>query len=152
LRDERGRLLRSWKDGRAAHNAVLEDYTDMAEGLLAVYAATFDERWFTAARKLADAVLDHFADPAGGFFDTSDDHEQLITPAQGPPGQRDAVGERDGRDRDAPACGAHRRGEVSRCRRGGRRLVTRVISQYPTAFAQWLIAMELQLNPPWRSP
>ena len=51
----------------------------LADGLLALYEATFDERWFTTARALMDYVLEHFADPAGGFFDTSDRHERLVT-------------------------------------------------------------------------
>ena len=62
---------------------MLEDYTHLADGLLALYQATFDERWFVAARELADQILDHFADPAGGFFDTADDHEALITRPKG---------------------------------------------------------------------
>ena len=79
LLDPRGRLGRSWKDGRATGAGVLEDYACLAEGLLALYQATFDERWFRSARTLADAILERFADPAGGFFDTADDHEVLIT-------------------------------------------------------------------------
>ncbi|CAN5227539.1 thioredoxin domain-containing protein [soil metagenome] len=75
VRDDRGRLRRSWKDGRALHSGVLEDDANLTEGLLALYAATFDERWFVAARDLADEILDHFADPAGGFFDAAEDHE-----------------------------------------------------------------------------
>ena len=63
---------------------VLEDYADLADGLLALYEATFDERWFVAARELADTILDHFADPAGGFFDTADDHETLVTRPKDP--------------------------------------------------------------------
>ena len=74
-----GRLGRSWKDGRATGQGVLEDYSHLAEGLLALYEATFDERWFTTGRALMDRVLDHFADPAGGFYDTADDHERLVT-------------------------------------------------------------------------
>src|SRR5204862_4235393 len=70
---------RSWKDSRATADGVLEDYANLADGLLALYEATFDERWFTAARELADAMLAHFADPEGGFFDTADDHERLVT-------------------------------------------------------------------------
>ena len=31
------------------------------------------------ARSLMDRVLARFADPAGGFFDTADDHERLVT-------------------------------------------------------------------------
>ena len=72
-------LRRSWKDGRAVGQGVLEDYTHLADGLLALYEATFDERWFTVARGLMDRVLARFADPAGGFFDTADDHERLVT-------------------------------------------------------------------------
>ena len=74
-----GHLRRTWKDGRAGPAAVLEDHADLAEGLLALYEATFDERWFRAGRGLLDAVLERFADPAGGFFDTAADHETLIT-------------------------------------------------------------------------
>ncbi len=42
-----GALGRSWKDSRAVGHGVLEDYTHLADGLLALYEATFDERWFT---------------------------------------------------------------------------------------------------------
>ncbi len=73
-----GALGRSWKDGRATGQGVLEDYTHLADGLLALYEATFDERWFTIARALMDRVLARFADPVGGFFDTADDHERLV--------------------------------------------------------------------------
>ncbi|MBI5648999.1 MAG: thioredoxin domain-containing protein [Chloroflexi bacterium] len=79
LRGSDGRLLRSWKDGAARLNGYLEDYANFAEGLLALYETTFDEKWFIAARELADAMLAHFVDARGGFFDTRDDHETLIT-------------------------------------------------------------------------
>ena len=73
-----GRVRRSWRDGRAALPGYLEDHAHLADGLLALYAATFEERWLVAARSLADAAMAHFADPAGGFWDTADDHEPLI--------------------------------------------------------------------------
>jgi uncharacterized protein len=79
LRDERGRLLRTYKDGRASLNAYLEDYAYLAEALLLLYEATFETRWFVEARVLADTLLERFADPQGGFFTTSDDHERLVT-------------------------------------------------------------------------
>ncbi len=78
LRTAEGRLLRSWKDGRAKHAAVLEDHADLAEGLLALYQATFEPRWFLAAVELAELIVERFADPAGGWFDTADDHEALV--------------------------------------------------------------------------
>ncbi len=74
------RLRRTWKAGsEAKYNGYLEDYAYLADGLLALYQNIFDERWFIWARELADVMLAHFYDAEnGGFFDTSDDHEQLI--------------------------------------------------------------------------
>ncbi len=145
LRLPDGRLRRSWKDGRASADGVLEDHACLAEGLLALYEATFDERWFVAARGLADTILDRFADPAGGFFDTSDRHETLVTRPKDlqdnavPSGNAMAVtvllrlaaltGE--GRYRDAAerALG----------------LVAGVVGRYPGGFAQWLVALDFAL-------
>ena len=76
--DERGRLYRTHKAGRSKLNAYLEDYANMIGGLLELYQATFEEHWFIEARRLADLVLDHFDANDGGFYDTSDDHEDLI--------------------------------------------------------------------------
>ena len=48
MRDADGRLLRTYKDGRASLNAYLEDHAFLLEALLALYEATFETRWFTA--------------------------------------------------------------------------------------------------------
>ena len=76
-----GRLHRTWKPGHAARlNAYLEDYANVADGLLALYEASFEPRWLEAAMELADRMLSDFIDAEnGGFFDTSSDHETLIT-------------------------------------------------------------------------
>lgn len=80
LRDDNGRLLRTYRGGRAHVPAYLEDYAALAAGLLATYEATFDVRWLSAARELADRFITLFADEAdGGFYDTAHDHEQLIS-------------------------------------------------------------------------
>jgi uncharacterized protein YyaL (SSP411 family) len=78
LRQENGRLLRTWKAGEAKLNGYLEDYSYLIEGLLELYQTTFDPRWFVAAQELAETMIAHFQAPEGGFFDTSDDHETLI--------------------------------------------------------------------------
>jgi uncharacterized protein YyaL (SSP411 family) len=79
LRDSDGRLLRTYKDGRASLNAYLEDHAFLLEALLVLYEATFETRWFTGARALADTTIERFADPeSGGFFTTSSDHESLV--------------------------------------------------------------------------
>jgi uncharacterized protein len=79
MRDERGRLLRSYNDGRAKIDAYLEDYAFMLEAMLALFEATCEERWFEEAITLADELIARFADTArGGFFSTASDGAPLI--------------------------------------------------------------------------
>jgi uncharacterized protein len=79
VREEQGRLLRSFKDGEARLNAYLEDHAFLLEALLVLYEATFEARWFEAARELAETTIERFGDPErGGFYSTSADHEELI--------------------------------------------------------------------------
>jgi uncharacterized protein YyaL (SSP411 family) len=80
VRDGEGRLLRTWKDGQAKLNAYLEDHAYLLEALITLYESTFDPRWFAEARALADTMIGRFADEEnGGFFETSSDHEQLLS-------------------------------------------------------------------------
>ena len=79
LREGGGNLLRTYKDGRAHLNAYLEDHAFLLEGLLTLYEASFETRWFTEARALAETMIERFGDPVrGGFYSTSADHEELI--------------------------------------------------------------------------
>ena len=51
----------------------------VADGLLALYEATFDRGWLEGSRAIADAMLALFWDPdAEAFFDTGADHEALV--------------------------------------------------------------------------
>jgi len=75
-----GRLRRTSRDGLVArHAGVLEDYADVAEGLLALHQVTGERRWLDAAGELLEVVLTRFADGRCGFFDTADDAEALVT-------------------------------------------------------------------------
>jgi len=79
MRDGDGRLLRTYNAGQAKLNAYLEDHAFLLEALLTLYEATFEPRWFHAARATADAIVERFADPEhGGFFQTASDHERLV--------------------------------------------------------------------------
>ena len=79
MRDAEGRLLRTWKDGRGRLRAYLEDHAYLLDALITLYEATFETRWFDAAEEVADAMIEHFADPErGGFFTTANDHEELV--------------------------------------------------------------------------
>jgi len=76
----KGRLLRSYKGGRARFNGYLEDYAMVADGLLALYEATFETRWLAEAESLCDAILELFWDEGHRtFYDTPADHEELVT-------------------------------------------------------------------------
>jgi uncharacterized protein len=74
-----GRLLATYKDGKAHLSAYLDDYALLIAALLEVMQEDFsnaDLEWATA---LADVLLAQFEDPAeGGFFFTARDHENLI--------------------------------------------------------------------------
>ena len=79
LRDEQGRLLRTWKDGQGRIDAYLEDHAYLLDALLHLYEATFEERWYIDAVALAQTMITRFADPErGGFFTTAADHEQFV--------------------------------------------------------------------------
>jgi hypothetical protein len=79
LRRGDGRLLRSWREGKASGLGYLEDYALMAGACLTLYESTFDVRWFREARTLADDMLRLFRDEErGGFFQTGSDAESLV--------------------------------------------------------------------------
>ncbi len=81
------RLLRSWAPAsltgsapQARFNAYLEDYANVIDGLVELYQLTFEPKWLATARQLADTMIDLFWDERhGGFYQTSVDHEALIT-------------------------------------------------------------------------
>ncbi len=80
-----GRLLRVSRDGVAGrHAGVLEDHACVAQGLLALLSATGDPRWLRIAGDLLDTALTRYAAPDGGFFDTAEDAEQLLTRPRDP--------------------------------------------------------------------
>jgi uncharacterized protein YyaL (SSP411 family) len=79
LRDDDGRLLRSWREGRAGRAAFADDHALMAEAALTLYETTFELRWFEAARTLGDELVRLFQDrERGGFFQTGTDAERLV--------------------------------------------------------------------------
>ena len=74
-----GRLLRTWKDGRAKLNGYIEDYANLADGLIQTFQASGELRYLEEAKRLADLMITEFWDEEnGGFFFTSNDHEELI--------------------------------------------------------------------------
>ncbi len=79
LRDERGRLLRTYNHGQAKIDAYLEDHAFLLEALIALFEASCEERWFQQAIALAAEMIARFSDSEhGGFFSTACDGEPLI--------------------------------------------------------------------------
>ncbi|WP_181768779.1 thioredoxin domain-containing protein [Streptomyces albidus (ex Kaewkla and Franco 2022)] len=80
-----GRLVRTSRDGSAGPSAgVLEDYADVAEGLLSLYSVTGRTSWLERAGVLLETLLRHFTAADGTLYDTADDAEALIRRPQDP--------------------------------------------------------------------
>jgi hypothetical protein len=74
-----GRLLATYKDGRAHLNAYLDDYALTIAALLELLQEKFAVADLDFATQLANVLLEQFEDPQeGGFYFTARDHEQLI--------------------------------------------------------------------------
>ncbi len=148
LRDEDGRLLRTYSEGEAKIAAYLEDHAFLLEALLALFEATCEERWLTHARALADELIARFSDPiGGGFFSTATDGEALIA-------RRKEL-----EDSPIPAGGssaamgllrlAQLTGEMEYERQslGAIDLLKTIAPRHPTSFGHMLQAMHWHLSP-----
>ncbi|MGH7268361.1 MAG: thioredoxin domain-containing protein [Candidatus Rokuibacteriota bacterium] len=144
-----GRLLRTWKDGQAKLLGYLEDHAMVADGLVALYEATFERRWLDAAREVADAMVRLFRDePAEAFFDTGADHEALIVRPRNlfdtavPSGTSVAA---DLLFRLAVLTGEEAYGRIGLA---AIRPVAPLMSRHPSGFGRFLAALDFHLGPP----
>ena len=144
-----GRLLATYKDGRAHLPAYLDDYAFLIDAIIELVQT----RWRTAdlrfAMQLADVLLAHFEDAeTGGFFFTADDHEQLI---QRPKSLADESMP-SGNGIAALALGrlGHILGETRYLDAAERTLKAAwpAITEMPYAHVALIIALEEYLNPP----
>ena len=166
LQTDTGRLFHTWKatagDGTQPAGGVakvagfLEDYANLAEGLLALYQATFDPRWYQpqAAHQLVDSAMARFWVPSNasgiaGFYDTASDAEELIARP------------RDLQDNATPSGNSmmvtvllklsdlamvHRYAEVAHENlAAGQDYLVRA----PLGFGQWLVALDYALSRPF---
>jgi uncharacterized protein len=148
MRDDRGRLLRTYNDGHAKIDAYLEDHAFLLEALIALFEATCEERWLEQATTLADEVIARFVDTErGGFYSTASDSEALI------------VRRKDLEDSPIPsgsssaAVGLLRLSQLTgnqeyeRRARGAIEMVAESTPRHPSAFGHMLQAMYWQLAP-----
>ncbi|MGI8479855.1 MAG: thioredoxin domain-containing protein [Gaiellaceae bacterium] len=79
LRDPRGRLLRSWRDGMPGRPGFSDDHALLASAYLTLFGTTGDLQWFREAARLVRDLVELFADQArGGFFQTGIDEDPLV--------------------------------------------------------------------------
>jgi uncharacterized protein YyaL (SSP411 family) len=172
LRTKDGRLWHVWNNGQTVVPGLLEDYTHLIEGLLALYQTTFEVRWYSAAQELADAMLFHFivdkkqlkaGQPSlsvgenlaiflAGFYDTADDVDNLV------------VRPREMQDNAVPSGNAMAATvllKLGRYSGGGQEVndytsvahhslisMNEMLNKHPLAFGQWLVALDAALAVP----
>jgi hypothetical protein len=144
-----GRLLATYKDGRAHLNAYLDDYVYLADAVLELQQVRFRSDELAFARKLLDVVLEHFTDSdAGGFFFTSDDHETLIHRSKS--FSDDATPAGNGIAAFVLQRLGHLLGDSRYLAAAEKtlRAAAPVLEKYPQAHMSLLIALEELLNPP----
>jgi uncharacterized protein len=137
-----GKLRRSWRNGSAINEVFLEDYSALILGLLELYQTDFNNKWFVAAKELADEMIEKFTDTEGGFFDTPNDAAALL------------IRPKDIQDNATPsgnslACEALIKlaaftdeGKYRDIAEKSLTLITDFVLRYPLGFARWLSAAE----------
>jgi uncharacterized protein len=148
LRDDSGRLLRTYNRDQAKIGAYLEDHAFLLEAMIALFEATCEERWFEQATALAEQMIVRFADTErGGFFSTASDQEQLIArrkDLEDTPIPSGASSAALGLLRLAQLTGEH---EYERHAVSVLRLLHEIAPRHPTAFGALLQALHWHLSP-----
>ena len=149
LSDGEGRLFRTYRGGQAKNTGYLEDYADVANGLMELHVASGELRWLEEARRLALLAVELFGDDAhGGFF---------LSPSHG---ERLVARKKDFDDHPTPSGNSmlayvllrlariYGDDELERRSVGVLRLVRDGLGRAPSAFGQALCALDLYLSPP----
>jgi len=145
MRAADGRMVHIWHEGESRPEGYLEDQAATVHGLIALYQATWDERWVATAREIMELSIAHFWDD--GWFDTADDHEALI------------VRPREAQDNATPSGPAlatlgllrlaryYEDDRYARMAESELATMRGAAARFPEAFAQWLSALDLAHRP-----
>jgi uncharacterized protein YyaL (SSP411 family) len=149
LSDTDGRLFRSVRDGRTSGHGFLDDYGNVANGLIELHVATGEVRWLLEANRLARLALELFGDDAhGGFYLASADGDPRV------PRTKDL--------QDTPIPSGNSMlawvllrlsrlwgdDELERLAVGVFRLVEPAVRRAPGSFARALVGLDLWFSPP----
>ena len=134
---------RTWKDGKAKLNAYIEDYANLADGLIELFQVSGDLKYLHEANRLAGVMIDEFWDKEnGGFYFTSDDHEQLIVRTKDFFDNATPSGNSVAADVLLKLSKFFDREDYSRYAATVLRLVSPQVSRYPNGFGRALGALE----------
>ena len=144
-----GRLHRTYRAGQAKGTGYLEDYADVANGLLELHVATGELRWVEEANRLARLAVELFADETnGGFYLSPADGEQLV------------ARKKDLEDQPTPSGNSmlalvllrlariYGDDDLERRAVGVFRLVRTALARVPTAFGHALNGLDFHFSPP----
>lgn len=144
-----GDLLRSWREGPSLIAGFAEDYAFLIQGLLDLYEATFENKWFAWAQKLQHRQDALFWDAEGGSYYNSAGHDPLVTVRM--------KEDYDGAEPSANSISALnllRQGRMlhdDALEQQGRRILAaheQQMARVPTGVPQMLVALDLALTPP----
>ncbi|HUF02955.1 MAG TPA: thioredoxin domain-containing protein [Aridibacter sp.] len=142
-----GDLLRTWKEGRAKLRAYIEDYANLADGLIELYQASGEAKYLDAAKSLAERMIEKYWDEdGGGFYFTASDHEELLVRTKDFNDNATPSGNSAAADvllRLARIYGDER---YDRYARTVLRMVASQVRRYPGAFGRAISAMEFALG------
>jgi hypothetical protein len=146
---DKGRLHRSYRNGRATGTGYLDDYANVAHGLYELHVATGELRWLEESHRLALLAVELFRDDdRGGFFLTPADGEALV------------VRTKDLDDNPIPSGNSmlafvllrlsriYGDDELERDALSVLRLVRDLVPRAPSAFGWALCALDLHFSPP----
>jgi uncharacterized protein YyaL (SSP411 family) len=149
LVDGTGRLLRTYRSGKAHLRAYLEDHAYLCDALIDLYETAGDEKYLRNALALAEVMVSDYLDEhSGAFFSTARQHENLL------------LRYRDGQDGATPSANAVAAGALARLsahldRSDLRTTAAKAISAYgdtiarfPRAFARSLSVVDWLLDGP----
>jgi uncharacterized protein YyaL (SSP411 family) len=147
LRQE-GQLYRIYSAGQHKIRGYLEDYACLADGLLSLYEATFDPRWFLEARSLVDEMIPRFKDMMGpGFYDT-DGSEPLITRPRNWEDNAQPSGNSAAAHALLRMTALTGQGEYDKLAQEIMAVMSTPLTQHPLAFGHLLSALNFYLSPP----
>jgi uncharacterized protein YyaL (SSP411 family) len=143
-----GRLLATYKDGRARFSAYLDDHAFLLAATLEVLQNDWDADDLRFAIWLADQLLDRFAASEGGFYFTAHDHEKLLHRAR--PMADEAMASGNGVAARALIRLGHLLGEERYIGAADRtiRAAWAQLSEYPHAHPSMLLALGELIEPP----